>query len=200
MIEKLRELFTPFINLLARPFTIFHPNVVSILSILIGLPGFYFIAKGDSLLGSLFILGAIFDAFDGAVARMTKKTSKFGGILDATIDRFFEGLFFMSLAIGGLVSVWLAFMSFNLSICISYIKAKAEATVGQSTVGKNEFSVGIAQRGDRLAIMFFGLLLNGLFTVDSNIILNASVVFLLITALITLIWRGILILKIVNKI
>jgi archaetidylinositol phosphate synthase len=199
MMEYLRQYLTPLVNFLAKPLTVFHPNVVSFLSILIGLPGFYFISQGDSLLGSLFILGAISDAFDGAVARMTGKTSKFGGILDATIDRFFEGLFFMSLAAGELVSVELAFIAFNVSVCISYIKAKAEATVGQSTVGKNEFSVGIAQRGDRLAIMFFGLLLNGIFTSDSNDILLGSVLVLLITALITLVWRGILIYKVVEK-
>lgn len=189
MIEGVRELLQPLTNLVARPFTIFHPNVLSFMLFLVAAPGFYFYSQGDSILGSLFILGALFDGLDGTVAKMTGKTSKFGGILDSTLDRVFDGLLLFFIGVGGLVSWELLFIVFILSVSISYIKAKAEATTATTKVGKNQFSVGVAQRGDRIVIIFIGSLLNGLITPEDNLLLTYSFVFLAILALVTLVWR-----------
>lgn len=198
MFETLRDSIQPITNMVARPFTIFHPSVLSFMSFLVAAPGFYFFAQGNSLLGCLFIFGALFDGIDGTVAKLTGKTSKFGGILDATLDRVFDGLVLMFMGIGGLVEWWLLFLVYITSVTISYSKAKAEASVGQSKVGKNQFSVGIAQRGDRLAMIFFGSILNHFFTVEDNLILDVTMWLLLLTAVITIIWRGIIIYKSVD--
>lgn len=189
MIEGLRELLQPFTNFVARPFTIFHPNVLSFMLFLVAAPGFYFYSIGDSLLGSLFILGALFDGLDGTVAKLTGKTSKFGGILDATLDRIFDGLVLFFIGIGGLVDWEILFGLYILSVSISYIKAKAEASTATTKVGKNQFSVGVAQRGDRMVIIFIGSILNGLITPDDNLLLTYSFIFLGILALVTLVWR-----------
>lgn len=199
MFELLRSRVQPLTNLIARPFTIFHPNVLSFMLFLVAAPGFYFYSQGDSFLGSLFILGALFDGLDGTVAKLTGKTSKFGGILDATLDRVFDGLVLLFIGIGELAPWELVFGIYIASITISYIKAKAEATVGQSKVGKNQFSVGIAQRGDRVFILFIGSILNGLFTSEDNEILLGALIILLTTAIITVIWRGIVIYKAVDE-
>jgi len=102
MFNQLRKPLQPLINLIAAPFMWVHPNVLSLFSFVIAAPGFYFYAKGDSLLGSLFILGAMFDSIDGAVAKKTGKTTKFGGVLDATLDRVFDGLVLFFIGVGGL--------------------------------------------------------------------------------------------------
>jgi phosphatidylglycerophosphate synthase len=138
-----------------------HPHVLSLFSFVIAAPGFYFYAKGDSLLGSLFILGAMFDSIDGAVAKKTGKTTKFGGVLDATLDRVFDGLILFFIGVGGLVDwAWL-FLAFITFVTVSYIKAKTEAVSSEVNVGTNRFSVGIAQRGERVAIIFLASILNG---------------------------------------
>lgn len=193
MLEKLRELLQPLVNLIAHPFLKIHPNVLSIVSIFVFIPGLYFYSQGDTLLGSLFVLGALFDAIDGTVARLTGKTSKFGGVLDATIDRITEGMVLIAIGLGDIVPWEYLFAFFILSISISYIKAKAEAASGTSKVGKNKFSVGIAQRGDRVFILFIGSILNYFFTNESNDVIFASIIILIILAAITFLWRAVMI-------
>ena len=56
-----------------------------------------FIAAGLIGAGELFwggialLVAAALDAFDGTLARSTGKVTKFGGVLDSTVDRLFEG-------------------------------------------------------------------------------------------------------------
>src|SRR5690554_810698 len=104
MFNKFRPQLLPLVNFVATPFMRIHPNILSLMSFAMAAPGFYFYVKGNSLLGSLFILGALFDSVDGVVARKTDKTSKFGGVLDATLDRIFEGVLLLCIGIGNLVS------------------------------------------------------------------------------------------------
>jgi len=125
-------------------------------------PGFFFLSVGNSTAGSLFIVGAMFDAVDGEVARLTKRVTAFGGILDATLDRIFEGLLLLSIGIGGLVPWPWLFGCQLASLCVSYVKAKAEAVTKTAQIGTNTFSVGIAGRAIRLALLFLGTLLNPL--------------------------------------
>lgn len=199
MFEQLRNTLQPLTNLLAMPFMWIHPNVISIISIFIFLPGMYFYAEGNSLLGTLFILGALFDAVDGTVARKRGISSPFGGVLDATIDRITEGMVLLAIGMGGLVKWEYVFTFFILSIAISYIKAKAEAAAHVDKVGKNKFSVGISQRGDRMFVLFAGSVLNHLFTKDSNDILMYAFFYLIVTSLITLLWRGVVIWKVLDQ-
>ena len=192
MFNQLRKPLQPLINLIAAPFMWVHPNVLSLFSFVIAAPGFYFYAKGDSLLGSLFILGAMFDSIDGAVAKKTGKTTKFGGVLDATLDRVFDGLVLFFIGVGGLVDwAWL-FLAFIAFVTVSYIKAKTEAVSSELNVGTNRFPVGIAQRGERIAIIFLASILNYFITPDKNEMLAGAIIILLIMALITVVWRGLL--------
>lgn len=199
MFEALRDTFKPLVDFIATPFKIFHPNVLTVFSFFIAAPGFYFYAKGDALLGSLFILGGAFDAVDGAVARMTGKKSAFGGIWDATLDRIFDGLILLFIGIGGLVEWELLFVVYIFAGVISFIKSKAETAVSSDSVGKNQFSVGFAQRGDRLAIIFVGSILSGIFTKENHEILTGAMVVLLVLSVITFVWRAVVIYKVVEK-
>ncbi len=152
-------------------------------------PGFYFYVKGNSLLGSLFILGALFDSVDGVVARKTDKTSKFGGVLDATLDRIFEGVLLLCIGIGNLVSWNLVMLLYIFSISVSYVKSKAETVLQETSVGTNQLSVGIAQRGERVVIIFLSSILNYFFTPESNSLFNIALLILTLLAAFTLLWR-----------
>lgn len=170
MIEQLREALKPLMDMLSWPFLRWHPNTLTILTLLVGLPGFYFYATGNLLFGSLFIFGAIFDAIDGVVARKTGKKSAFGGILDASIDRIFDGILLMSIGIGNLAPWPVLFMCMIGSFSISYIKAKAETVSQVTSVGKNQYSVGFMQRGDRLGVIFILSIITSIFfSLESNV-------------------------------
>lgn len=190
MISAYKTSFNPLIQFVAKPFSWIHPDILSFGTLIVSIPGFYFLAQGNSLLGCLFILGAAFDSIDGAVARMTGKVSKFGGILDATIDRVYEGILLLAIGSGGLAPWELLFTLFISSVSVSYIKAKAEAATAEASLATNQFSVGIVERFERLTGILAGLFLNGLFTGANNEILQIVLIILTIGSALTLIWRG----------
>jgi CDP-diacylglycerol--glycerol-3-phosphate 3-phosphatidyltransferase len=91
--------------------------------------------------GALLLVASAFDMLDGAVARATGSTSKFGGFLDSTLDRYSEALVF-----GGVLwylldtndaktGALLVFASTVGALLISYARARAEAAGYKASVG-----------------------------------------------------------------
>jgi len=82
-------LYRIFAFLIAYPFknTSLSPNYFTLISMILGfLSGFFFL-RNKLLIGALFlILANIFDCADGQLARLNKKTSKFGKTLDGLAD------------------------------------------------------------------------------------------------------------------
>jgi CDP-diacylglycerol--glycerol-3-phosphate 3-phosphatidyltransferase len=108
--------------------------------------------------GALLLVASAFDMLDGAVARATGKTSKFGAFLDSTLDRYSEAL-----VIGGVLvylldtgdartGAILAFASGIGSLMISYARARAEA-VGYGA------SVGLLARPERVILLALFLII-----------------------------------------
>jgi CDP-diacylglycerol--glycerol-3-phosphate 3-phosphatidyltransferase len=91
-----------------------------------------FAASGNFLAAGLVLLvGAPFDALDGAVARAMNKVSRFGAFLDSTTDRYSEGFLFAGIAYfyagqGDAQAVGLAFLALIGSFAVSYTRARAE--------------------------------------------------------------------------
>ncbi len=115
------------------------------------------------LAGVLVIAFGIFDLFDGALARATGKTSKFGAFLDSTLDRTGESLVLAGVAIGCAVvgfveGVAAAGLAAAFASGVTYTRAKAESLGFHG-------EVGIAPRPERLALLAAGLVLAGLFGV-----------------------------------
>ena len=85
------------------------------------------------LAGLLLILFSIFDAFDGTVARLTGKVSRFGAFFDSTLDRYAEAFVLFGLLIyetgqpGTRTEVLLIYVSIVGSLLVSYTRAKAES-------------------------------------------------------------------------
>ena len=115
--------------------------------------------------GLLVIFGGVFDLFDGALARATNRVSRAGGFLDATFDRWGEGVVYIGIIWGALDvgvtrPVILAALAMLSAFMVSYTRARAES-FGFSP-GKGMANVGFAPREVRLVILTIGLVLAGI--------------------------------------
>ncbi len=79
-------------------YTKITPNIISIISLLLGLASAYYFFIGHELIAVvLFLISYLFDAIDGKVARLTKTGKPYGAWMDIFIDRII--LVFISTAI-----------------------------------------------------------------------------------------------------
>jgi CDP-diacylglycerol--glycerol-3-phosphate 3-phosphatidyltransferase len=128
-------------------------NVISIIGgIGASISALYFFPKGEFLIGVIAVtIFALFDLFDGTVARLSVKgTSKWGAALDSTLDRISDS----AILIGGYIYIQKNndFLSkyFLISLVsgflVSYIKARAESLAIKC-------DGGVAERTERLIII-----------------------------------------------
>ena len=159
-------LTTPTVWLLAK--TPITPSILTWIGFGLALVTAAIIVTGNILIAGLLILfSGYFDILDGALARYTNKTTKFGAILDATLDRLSEavlllgilGLFLitneqsMFILIDREWAILLVGLTFLGSTLVSYIKARAEAN-------GIKCEIGIFTRTERVVILALGLLIN----------------------------------------
>ena len=120
-----------------------------------------FFPRGSMLVGTLAVTAFIFsDLLDGTMARMSGRASKWGGFLDATLDRFGDAAIFGSLAwyFADHHKTW---MFLACMICLisgsvtSYARAKAESLGFRC-------DVGYVERGERLVGSLVSTGLDGL--------------------------------------
>ena len=106
-------------------------NAVSWFSLASGAAAAFELARGHMGVGAaLALISSVCDALDGMIARETGTASDSGEVLDATVDRYVELLFFAGLAYGvradgALLGLVLA--STAAAVMVSYASAKAEA-------------------------------------------------------------------------
>ncbi len=138
------------------------PNSLTVIGLLIAVIGAYFAATQSWLIAGLIVaFGAIFDLFDGALARATGKVSKFGAFLDSSLDRAGEGVVYIGIAYG-LVSglngfgALAAMSALAAGYMVSYVRARSES-LGFSP-GTGMANVGLAPREVRMTILVIGLL------------------------------------------
>ena len=101
--------------------------------------------------GLVMLLGGLFDALDGAVARESNRMSSFGAFLDSTLDRLsesavFVGLVFFYASAYRPYAALLAGVAMTFSLLTSYARARAE--------GLNiNCEVGLLERAGRIVIL-----------------------------------------------
>ena len=140
----------------------FSPNGLTVIGFGIGLVAAYFAAVQSWLIAGLIVaFGAIFDLFDGALARATSRTSRFGAFLDSTLDRASEAAVYIAIAYAfivtdELIGAALAMAAMTSAFMVSYTRAKAES-LGFSA-GNGMQNVGLAPREVRTLILVIGLL------------------------------------------
>jgi len=108
--------------------------------------------------GFVVLVAGFFDILDGALARSTNRITRFGAVLDSTLDRLAEAALLLSILViyageqsaAGILIVGLALPG---SLLVSYIKARAES-VGLKC------EVGLFTRAERVVVLALGLLLS----------------------------------------
>jgi len=132
--ELVRKWTAGVVNPIARAVarTGISPNALTIFGSLLYLGIAYVLAKGWFFWGGIFIIFAsLFDALDGAVARVSNRVSRFGAFLDSNLDRFSEALMYFGLLFyyihhGTTTNTILVYAAIVGSLMVSYATARAE--------------------------------------------------------------------------
>jgi CDP-diacylglycerol--glycerol-3-phosphate 3-phosphatidyltransferase len=140
-----------------------RPNAMTVIGTVGSVAAALVLIPRDQLLAATFVIWgfAMFDLFDGAMARAAGGGTRFGSVLDASCDRITDGALLGALAwwcfavAGDHLAAVAALVCLVTGQVISYIKARAEAA-GLSADG------GIIERAERLIITLFGTGLQGL--------------------------------------
>ena len=147
----------PVVHLLAR--TGVTPNTITWLGFLIAIGAGVLAGTGHQFAAGFVVLaGVFFDIIDGALARRTNRTSRFGAILDSTLDRAGEAVVFIGILVyytreqstEGVVVVGVVWL---MSLLVSYIRSRAEGIGLQC-------EVGLFTRAERIILLAVGLLLS----------------------------------------
>ncbi len=178
MLTRLRHLLNKYIlvigELIAR--TGLSPNIITLLTLLFSIFALLSIAlySSTTLLFLFILLSSIMDILDGAVARASGKTTRFGAFLDSTVDRLADALIIYSLKFLGF-SVDLVFILIILSFMISYTRSRAES------LGIKMEGVGLIERAERLIIIMLIVLFSLFNQFISLVLLYVLIVLSLIT-------------------
>ena len=157
--HRLRSLLTPIVDAIARVLVKlgFSPSGLTIIGVLVACVAAALIAQGMLAAGGVVMLVAgVFDMFDGAVARMTNRATKFGALFDSVMDRVSEavvllGLLWFYLDDGEQLGAVLVYVSIVGSTLVSYVRARAEG-LGIECKG------GLMQRPERVASLGIGII------------------------------------------
>lgn len=156
--DRTHDLAEPVGRLVGK--TRVHPNTLTIFGFLLNFGVAWLLSQGYFLYGGLLILAAgVFDLLDGAVARVMGKVTKFGALLDSTLDRYSEAvilfglLWYYTWQPDAYTEVILIFTTIIASLLVSYVRARAE--------GLNlDAEVGIFRRTLRITTLSLGLILS----------------------------------------
>src|SRR3989338_3777050 len=159
--KKLEKRLEAISSLIAR--TGVNPNVFSSIALVWAVLAAYFIANIYMVSGLIFVvLAAVWDAFDGSLARVTNKVTKFGNYLDAMIDRYVEIIILLGFAFSGF---WIeSFLVVSGSLLVSYAKAR---TAIVAPIDNHDWPA-IGERFDRLSLLAIGMAIS-IFFPDATI-------------------------------
>ena len=143
------------------------PNLWTALSLIPALAGFNALYHQNLLTGLVFfILSDVFDAIDGAVARVTKSVSNLGAFLDVVIERYVEMLYYLGLLFylkdmpEFLMPnyLWIIFLVFG-ALMIPLIKTYADHKGVVTDSEEHMRMEGLYGRNGRVVLMYMGMLL-----------------------------------------
>ena len=152
-----KYLTQPVVKLLAK--TPVTPNTITCSGFLLTVGAAALIVTEHLFAAGFVVLAAgFFDILDGALARQTNRVTRFGAILDSTLDRFAEAVLLLGLlvlyvhsqSVAGSLLVGFALLG---SLMVSYLRARIEAQ-------GIECKVGLFTRTERVIILALGLLLS----------------------------------------
>lgn len=144
------------------------PSTVTVIGLLAHIPIAWLIAMNSYRWAALLlVVFGLFDTLDGELARLQKRASAAGMLLDASTDRMKEVLLYSGAAYNFVelgrphMAAW-AVAACGASLCVSYIKAKGETAVAKSKLTPNEvnrlFQDGLIRFEIRMFLLVVGLL------------------------------------------
>jgi archaetidylinositol phosphate synthase len=131
----------------------FTPNHVSILGLILALLSAFAYWQWERnqllliLAPVLMLTSGLFDALDGAIARIYGEATTFGGFFDSLLDRYADSVILCGIILGGLTDIKWGLAALMGSLLVSYARARAEAA------GVKMESVGLAERAERIVIL-----------------------------------------------
>ncbi len=134
------------------------PDLLTIMGLVTTLGAAGLLAFGHQRAAGVVIIPAsLFDALDGALARLGGKTTPYGAFLDSTLDRWGEialylGLLYYYSQRAARMETILIYLTIAGSLMVSYTRARAEGL-------GIECRVGLFTRLERLVTLIAGLLL-----------------------------------------
>ena len=128
--------------------------------------------------GVVLLVAGLFDLLDGALARYTNRATRFGAILDSTLDRLSEGAVLLGILAfyarePSTTGILLAGIALLGSLLVSYVRARGEAL-------SLDCQRGLFTRPERVIVLALGLLLS-YFSYALIIALGIIVIFSFIT-------------------
>ncbi|HJO18349.1 MAG: CDP-alcohol phosphatidyltransferase family protein [Vicinamibacterales bacterium] len=136
-----------------------HPNVLTIVGVLINILAAWALALGRfTLAGTIMVVANLFDFIDGKVAEQLKLVSAFGGFWDSVMDRFsdislFIGLIYLYAQLGRTDYVMITALTMMFSVLTSYTRARAESLIVKC-------KVGFMERPERIMLFMIGAFTN----------------------------------------
>ncbi len=187
---RLRRIFKPLVIRIAKILSNWglKPNQASFVMLMLSIISLLCLVLLDNLIlfGIFVFATGFFDGVDGAIARLTQQSTKFGAFLDSSLDRVSETIIFAALYVGGI-----NFFLFNsefyqiiviitciCSLLISYLRARAENEID------GDFDIGLFARSERL----FGIFIISIFSLIP-MFFSWGFIFLSIGIISTLIFR-----------
>ncbi len=121
--------------------------------------------------GFIVLISGFFDTLDGALARRTNQTTRFGAVLDSTLDRLSDAVLLLGILVlyareQSVAHILLVSIALLGSMLVSYIRARAEA------LGL-ECKVGLFTRAERVIVLALGLLLN---QIDNALVIALAII------------------------
>ena len=166
------------------------PNALTLFGFAVTLGVAWVLSTGRFFLGGFLVLfSGAFDFLDGALARATGRSTKFGAFLDSTLDRFSDAALFLGLLAyyasqGSHYQVILIGAALTGSLVTSYARARAEG------LGLKD-EVGIFTRAERIILLAIGLIIGHWYSDAMTVVLWIIAVLSNLTALqrIYHVWR-----------
>ena len=157
---------TPIAGALARAGV--SPNAVSAAAFIVSLAAAWLVAAGHPRAGIVvWLVSRLCDGLDGVVARMTKRSTPFGGYLDITLDMAAYSIMLMGFAAAHPEHriVWLVILAgYVLAITTTLALSNAAAAMGRTVGGTDrtfQFTPGIAEAGETTVMYVLWALLPG---------------------------------------
>ncbi len=180
----------PAVRLLAG--TSITPNAISWAGFSVTVGAMVLIISGHLFAaGFVALIAGFFDILDGALARSTNRATRFGAVLDATLDRLAEAVLLLGVLIFYILNAnerpvivaLLVTLTMIGSFMVSYIRARAEAA-------GLECQVGLFTRTERVAVLALGLLLS---QIDYALIIALAIIvvfsFITVGQRLVYVWR-----------